>query len=377
MNPVVSHNELPTWNFPRSWSQAKALAREAVEPRVRGDEVTLDGKPGSWLKDMIAVAQFAGAGLLYKRSGEKAQKANAEQPPLEGAAKVKLQDPLLIVPGWNTEPNKFDHLLDHLLSSGDNGERALYLKNGQAYSDQACTEPAVPQASDKLFVALFESNLDAPEVSAPQLEQAVALVKNSVSEKVDVLGYSMGGLATRKMLDDGSVCVDQVALLGTANRGTRFATLAEYIIERDIGWAMSLGGINAAHLPAMGWLKGWDAERPESNPQLDALNRGLERQLSRANEFVSIASDGFSTLDSRWGWGSGGDGLVTAQSTRLDGLASITLSGKANKHHGNLPHDKDVFATLTDYFGWQPVSEVASAVAEPRVSVAPLAPAGV
>ena len=45
---------------------------------------------------------------------------------------------------------------------------------------------------------------------------------------------AMGGLATRKMLDDGSVRVDQVALLGTANRGTRFATLAEYIIERDI-----------------------------------------------------------------------------------------------------------------------------------------------
>ena len=353
MNPAMSVNELPTWNFPRTWKEVKDVAREAAEPRVRGDEVTLDGQRGSWLKDMVAVVQFAGAGLLYKRAGGQAQKSNALHPPLEGASQVKLHDPLVIVPGWNTEPDKFDILVGHLLSGGQNGERAVYLKDGQAYADQECTQPTTAAPSDKVFIAVFQSNLDAPDVSAPQLEQAISVVKRGVSEKVDVLGYSMGGLSTRKMLDDGSVKVDQVALLGTANKGTRFATLAEYIIQRDIGWAMSLGGINAAHLPAMGWLKSWDAQKPESNPQLDALNQGLERQLSNANEFLSISADGFSTLDKRWGGGSGGDGLVAAKSTRLEEIPSVSLPGKGNKHHGNLPHDKDVFATLTDYFGWQ------------------------
>jgi hypothetical protein len=353
MNPAVAMNDIPSWRFPRTWSEAVKVGQEALAPRERGDEVLLDGTQGSLVKDMVAVTQFAGSGILYRNAGKKAARANEKSPPLADAPPVKLYDPLVIVPGWGTLPEKFDHLVGHILSSGENGERAVYVKDGVGYTDKECTQPTEIDRSDRVFVAVFDSPLDAPDISAPQLEKVVKAVKGSVSQHVDVLGYSMGGLAVRKMLDGSDTRVDQVAMLGTANKGTRFAALAEYIIHRDINWAMSLGGINAAHLPAMGWLKTWDPERPESNPRLDQLNNNLDKQLAGATEFLSIASEGFSTLTKSWGGTTGGDGLVPAAATTLPGVPSKFLDGRGNKHHGNLPHDKDVFATLTDYFGWR------------------------
>lgn len=353
MTTAVATNDIPSWRFPRSWSEAVKVGQEALAPRERGDEVMLDGTRGSLAKDLVAVTQFAGSGILYRRAGQKAEKVNEQHPPLADAPKVKLYDPLVIAPGWGTRPEKFDRLVEHILSSGENGERAVYLKNGQPFVDKDCTQPTEINRADRVFVTVFESPLDSPDVSAPQLEKAVNAVKGSVSQHVDVLGYSMGGLSVRKMLDGTDTRLDQVALLGTANQGTRFAALAEYIIHRDINWAMSLGGINAAHLPAMGWLKTWDPERPESNPHLDKLNHNLTKQLAGATEFLSIASTGLSTLTRKWGGSTGGDGLVPSRSTTLPGLPSKFLEGKGNKHHGNLPHDKDVFATLTEYFGWR------------------------
>jgi pimeloyl-ACP methyl ester carboxylesterase len=346
-------NDIPSWTFPRSWAEAAKVAKEALAPREPSDEVTLDGGRPSLLKDLVAVTQFAGSGMLYKHAGKKAKKINDKFPPLADSPKVKMQDPLVIVPGWGTQPEKFDTLIEHLLASGQNGERAVYVKNGQPFVDKECTQTTTISASDKVIVAVFETTLDAPDQSAPQTEKVVEAVKAAGWEKVDVLGYSMGGLSVRKMLDNGTEKVDQVALLGTANQGTRFAALAEYIIERDIKWAMSLGGINAAHLPAMGWLKTWNPEKPESNPRLDSLNKNLDRQMAGANEFLSVASNGLATLSKSWGGHTGGDGLVPAKSATLPGMPTVYLEGKGNKHHGNLPHDSDVVATLTDYFGWE------------------------
>jgi hypothetical protein len=349
----ASSHDIPSWKFPRNWEETVETAGKAAQPRVRQDSVTLDGKPASLARDIIAVTQFAGSGILYKNAGKKAHELNAKHPPLADAPRVKMRDPLVIAPGWTTEPEKFDMLVEHLLSSKQNGDRAVYLKDGKPYSDTKCTKATAIAPSDKVFVAVFDSTLDAPDVSAPQLEAAVKAVQASGSEKVDVLGYSMGGLAVRKMLDNGTVKVDQVAQLGTANRGTRFATLAAYIIRRDIQWAMSLGGINVDHLPAMDWLSTWDPQNPQSNPGLDALNKTLPRQLSNANEFLSIGANGVSTLSKSWGGTSGGDGLVPSTSVALPGIPTKLLPGKGNKQHGNLPHDPDVFAELKSYFGWE------------------------
>ena len=355
---VARPHDVPTWNFPRTWSEAGKLAREIFEPRERRDEVYLDGTPGNLFKDAAAVIQFAGSGLLYKNAGKKAKKLNEQFPPLANSPKVKMYDPLIIVPGWSTEPDKFDDLVAHLLSSGENGERAVYMKDGKPYLDGACTQTTQLGPSDKVFVTVFDSPLDSPDASAPQVEQAVEAMQAAGFKHIDVLGYSMGGLSVRKMLNDNDTKVDQVALLGTASQGTRFAALAEYIIHRDIQWAMSLGGIGAADLPAMSWLKTWNPEKPESNPKLDALNKNLDKQLAGANEFLSIASTGLATLTKSWGGHTGGDGLVPSKSATLPGLPTKYLEGKGNKHHGNLPHDKDVVSTLTEYFHWRRLDDV-------------------
>ena len=349
MNPAISPRLAFPWPFIEKDPKAKDNPPVEVGPR---DDVQLGGSPASFLNDLKASSQFAVNGIIYKRAGTKAQKINATNPPLDGAPKVRLEDPLVIVPGWTTNPDKFDYLVGHLTADGANGGRAVYLKQGQAFGDQACQEPTAIKNSDKVFVTVFESNIDSPDASAPQLEQALNFVKASGLEKIDVLGYSMGGLSVRKMLDKGDMSLDQVAFLGTANRGSRFGTLSKYIIERDINWAMSLGGLSGSHLPAMDWLQTLDENAPESNPKLHALNQNLERQMSHANEFISIGSQDIPTASAKLFGRVEGDGLVPTTSISLPGLPTKVLEGKGNKHHGNLPHDRDVFATLTEFFDW-------------------------
>lgn len=348
---------LPSWNFPTSWAEVKQSVEEAPDTqREPRDDVKLGHRKASWRTDMVAVTQFAASGWLYNQAGKSADKKNLEKPPLSDVPKVKMDDPLVLVPGWTTLPEKFDRVIDHLLASGENGKRPVYLKDGKAFSDKECLTPTDIATDDKVFVAVFDTPLDAPDKSAPQLNDAVAAIKRSGHEAVDVMGYSMGGLAVRKMLQDDGQKLDQVAMLGTANRGTRFATLAEYIVQRDIGWAMSLGNINASHLPALSWLKAWDAKDPESNPLLGELNKTLDHQLAGANEFLSIGSAGLATISKSWGGAEGGDGLVPHSSVDLPGLPTVLLEGRGNKQHGNLPHDSDVFRELTDFFNWEKVA---------------------
>lgn len=353
MNAAIAPRYAFPWPFiePEPGASDKSGQKPPASAGPR-DDVQLGSSPASFWNDLKASSQFAVNGIIYKRAGAKAQKVNEANPPLASAAQVRLDDPLVIVPGWTTNPDKFGHLVGHLTADGANGGRAVYLKQGQAFGDQDCQQPTAIQGSDKVFVAVFESNTDSPDVSAPQLEQALNTVKASGLEKIDVLGYSMGGLAVRKMLDKGDMSVDQVALLGTANKGSRFGTLSKYIVERDINWAMSLGGLNGSHLPAMDWLRTLDEKNPESNPKLHALNQNLERQMSHASEFISIGSQDIPTPSANLFGRVDGDGLVATSSITLPGLPTKVLEGKGNKHHGNLPHDSDVFATLTEFFNW-------------------------
>ena len=351
MNLAVASRPSTSWFPLYAESQVDAPAKDK---RVSHDldDVRFGDRPASFLMDLKVSGQFAANGILYRRAGNKIQKSNETTPPLANAPRVKLEDPLVIVPGWTTLPSKFDSLVGHLTAEGQNGGRAVYLKDGQSFSDQACSEPTEITSGDKVFVAVFETTVDAPDVSAPQLEKAVAAVKASGLEKVDILGYSMGGLAVRKMLDGGTTSVDQVALLGTANRGTQFGKLAKYIVERDINWAMSLGGLNAAHLPAMDWLRTLDEKNPESNPRLYELNSTLDRQLAQTNAMISIGSQDYATAGDRLFPRVEGDGLVPTSSISLPGLPSKILEGKGTKHHGHLPHDTGVFNTLTEFFNW-------------------------
>jgi pimeloyl-ACP methyl ester carboxylesterase len=356
--PTVLQNlySLPT--SPRltfSASEPKRDARPEPRPVADRDSVMLGKRKASWITDAIAVSQFVGSGVLYKDAAEAAAEQKNEKPPLSDAATVKLEDPFLILPGWTTLPEKFDDMIAHLLKNPENGERAVYLKEGQAYSDKQCTRQTDINQSDKVFLCVYDDVLSPPDKTAPQIAKAVEMIKGQHGDKVDVLGYSMGGVAVRKMLDQDLQEVDQIAFLGASHKGARFAALAKYVIQRDINFAMNLAGVNAAHLPAMQWMLPVEPGNPDSSPNLSALNQNLERQLENCNEMYNIGSDGFSTITESWGKSEGGDGLVHFSSTQLEGVPGVVVPGRGLKQHGNLPSDTDAFNELKNYFNWQEV----------------------
>lgn len=322
-------------------------------PTPDTDQVSLGRRDASWMTDAIAVTQFAGSGFLYTEAAKEAAKQQAETPALSDAPVVKLEDPFLICPGWTTRPEKFDNLVAHLLKNPENGERAVYISEGQAFTDKECTKATEVKESDKVFVTVYDNVLSPPEKTAPQIDQAVELIKGVQGPKVDVLGYSLGGAAVRQMLDQELETVDQVAFLGTGHQGSRFATLAKYVIQRDIKFAMNLANVSASHLPAMSWMLPVDPENPGSSPKLEALNANLERQRAQSSDMINIGSDGFGTITKSWGGTEGGDGLVHASSLELPGVPTVIVKGRGTKQHGNLPSDTDAFVAMMDYFKWQ------------------------
>ena len=319
------------------------------------DSVKLGERSASLVTDAIAVAQFAGSGFLYKEAAKEAAAQLGEKPPLFDAPVVKLEDPFLIAPGWTTLPEKFDNLIEHLLKAPENGDRAVYLKEGRAFKDQDCTKATDIRESDKIFVAVYDDVLSPPSETASQVDTSVSMIKAVHGEKVDVLGYSMGGLAVRKMLDETAQTVDQVAYLGTAHRGTRFAALANYVIRRDINFAMNLGNLHAGHLPAMQWMLPENPDGTTPNTNLVELNSptSLEKQRSQATEMLNIGSRNLATITKPWGGTVGGDGLVQNSSVQLDGVPTVLLNGRGTKQHGFLPSDTNVFQELADFFGWK------------------------
>lgn len=330
-----------------------AQSEPSAYDQANRDTVKLGSREASWITDALAVTQFVGSGFLYQEAAKEAAKRQAESPPFSDAPLVKLEDPFLILPGWTTQPEKFDNLVTHLLKDPHNGERAVYLKDGKPYSDKQCSQATEVQASDKIFLAVYDDVLSPPDKTASQIAQAVQTIKGTQGEKVDVLGYSMGGLAVRKMLDQDLETLDQVAFLGTGHQGTRFAALANYVIRRDINFAMNMAGVNATHLPAMEWMMPVDPKNPDYSAKLTELNTNIERQKQNTTEMISIGSSGLATITKPWGGTEGGDGLVHESSLHIDGVPSVVLEGRGNKQHGNLPNDTEAFLELKRFFGWQ------------------------
>lgn len=318
------------------------------------DNVVLGERDASLVTDALATAQFAGSGYLYKEAAKEAAAQLEKTPALSDAPTVRLEDPFMIAPGWTTRPEKFDALVNHLLKVPENGGRAVYLKEGGAFTDKECTQPTEVKDTDKVFVAVYDDVLSPPEKTAPQLEQAVKMIKSVHGEKIDVMGYSLGGLAVRKMLDGQKEKVDQVAFMGTAHQGTRFAALASYVIKRDINFAMNLGGLNATHLPAMSWMMPVNPDDPEASPKLSELNKNLERQQAQATEMFTVGGAGLATITKPWGGTVGGDGLVQATGLKLGDVPTVALKGRGTKQHGALPNDTDAFVELMKYFHWKP-----------------------
>lgn len=308
-----------------------------------------------WVGDLVESARdwkesisLLVGGSLYLRGKKQALELEKKVRPLADVNDVKLSRPVILCPGWNTELHKFDYLTAKLLASGDNGAEAVYLNQGKAYHDPECTLPLeqIPSNS-KVFVNIWDTRKTPPDGTGPQLKQNMAVIQQALGPgKVDLVGYSMGGLAARKYLDEGGTGIGNFLTLGTPHQGTRFAQMAGRVIRRDIQWALKFSGLEAGDLPAMEWLAA-------GSPKLNALNARWEQQRALVDNVLLVAGRHEWTPSTRWFQLTQGDGMVETDRSSLPGAPTRVITGKGFLHHGTLPQDSQVFKEMSRFFGWQ------------------------
>lgn len=109
--------------------------------------------------------------------------------------------PVLLVPGWNDRAEDLVPLRRRFLEAGWPGERVLALE----------------------FEDPVGSNVEHAEEIAAAMD---AFLERTGATAVDVVAHSMGGLAVRRYLLEGSPRIRKVVFLGTPHRGTVTAYLA-------------------------------------------------------------------------------------------------------------------------------------------------------
>ncbi len=312
------------------------------------------GNPSWWgdvvekAKDLKEAASLLIGGSIYLKNKKAALALEQVARPLSELNDVVMNRPLVLCPGWNTELHKFDFLADKLLASGQNGAEAVYLQQGQAFRDPECRLPLdqIPSNS-KVFVNIWDTRKTPPDGTAPQLKQNLELVQRALGDaKVDVVGYSMGGLATRKYLDGGGSGIGNFMTLGTPHQGTRFAQMSGRVIDREVAWAMKFAGLSQEDSGAMQWLAA-------GSPKLEELNQRWPQQRAQVDNVVMVSGRHELTPSVSWKPFTKGDGLVETANATLPNTPTVVLSGGGFLHHGTLPHDSQAFHEMEKFFGWQ------------------------
>lgn len=281
-----------------------------------------------------------------------------ENNPLNEAPQAKIERPFLIVPGFRTKRTAFYHLIARLTANGLNGGRPVYVRGGDFYEDQDCLKriehDALPRDA-RVFVVSFENPNAPPGVTAGWLASCLQSVKHATrSNRVDVEGYSMGGLAARVYLDRGGNDIGRLFLLGTPNRGASLANFARFCLTFNIEQALALGGINGAHRAALDWLA-LDTNGKVRNPVLRDLNSRWESQFHRVEALHSVGTTGRATMTAGWRPVAWGDGVVQESSVMAPVGTVSLLKGAGRQRHGHLNSDVEVYREMIKFFGWKPV----------------------
>lgn len=309
------------------------------------------------LQDALTLSQYVATGLIYKTSGTLSEQSLDARRPLEGEPRVRLERPFVMVPGWTTRREAFQDLRSKLTEGGLNGGRVYYVRDGEFFVDDLATvkaQPGVVPSDARVFQVVPRDGHASPEVVADELSRNFeAICRATGAPRLDVEGYSMGGLSTRVYLDRGGRAVGRLMTVGTPNQGTRFAELARHVIHRDIRWAMSMGGLTVADLPALDWMA-VDGRGQNSNPQLRDLNSRWPQQASRLEAFEAVAGQGQLTAAPQgMGFFTPGDGLVSREGAAPPGVQVKVLDG--SKHHRTLNREAETYQEMVRFFGWTPL----------------------
>jgi pimeloyl-ACP methyl ester carboxylesterase len=267
-----------------------------------------------------------------------------------------IQRPIVLVPGWQTPQDRFDHLAEKLTGDQANGGRVYFVKNGDFFADLDCTQRLLASdAGAKVFVAVFPASNTPPNETANDLARSLkAIQRLTGSQKVDVTGYSMGGLATRLYLDQGGDAVGRFLMLGTPNQGSTTARTALGLLDLqqkgwDTDWLLSRKPLTEDDRAALGWLRPVDGG--SHNPQLSDLNSRWENQKSRVEMIRLLGSNSRPTLG-RYFLPTLGDGTVAGDGLRVGQEEPMYLRDSRHRNHGLLFSNPDTYLEMRSFFGW-------------------------
>lgn len=349
----------PTVTTPRS--QPAPVNNLAAQPDP-SESVTLSQRTAPKPKLQVALealvasmAPFAGIAMALT--------SKAPQPDLASQPEVQLQRPLLFVPGFQSKEGCFDDLTAKLTANGANGGQVYYVDGHDIFLDKDCRQRATTVSSEaRVFVAALGANRDAPPVVASVLNGALADISQICGQKVDVTGYSMGGLATRLYLDRGGQQIGKFMMVGTPNHGSPLADMGMGLLDKEnegksVGWLLNGGPkpLNQADRSALNWLT--PDHKPDRNPGLEGLNARWERQRAAVEDVEVVGSANLTTL--RFDFKPGrGDGTVPAESLAPSpDTPVIFLDDKVNSRHGKLLQSASLYQEMTRFFAWQPSTQ--------------------
>ena len=332
------------------------LPHASLATASRPEGLASDAVKDQSVEDAVMLGQYTATGLLYKMNGARIGKELAAHPQLDSEPRVAISRPFVLVPGWTTKPDAFQELGAKLTEGGANGGKIYYVKNGEFFVDPETREKLpskdVPKEA-KVFQVVARDIHESPSLVAEELDRDFEAIRTATgASRVDVEAYSMGGLSTRIYLDRGGQAVGKLLMLGTPNRGTRFAELARHVIHRDVRWAMSMGGISLADLPALSWLAVDDSQG--RNPLLQDLNSRWPQQASRVEAVEAVGGQGQLTPATQQGMlFAPGDGLVPTERLAPPGEKPRMLPGEL--HHSHLNREGASYKEMTRFFGWTPL----------------------
>ena len=370
----------PNHRVPRPSGPPPAARPSQARPQPCLDEVKLSGAkpaedPFSDLEDTlripgynfvfgplaVAVARGARAWQWLRRKLSHPQPAPPAPPlayQLADHPQATLKRPVVFVSGFNMKPDSFDHLTRKLTEGGANGGHTYFVRDGRFFEDFECSRPCTvpPNQESRVFVASFHTTGETPDQTAPQLDQDLRAIQAACgSPKIDAVGYSMGGLASRVYLDHGGEAIGRLAMLATPNQGSALAKLSHWLLEIDeqgmnVDPILHWKSLRPQDVPALHWLRPSNGGSP--NLHLLDLNSRWPSQRSRLEDAESIGSASLAKTYSTYIWPVKGDGTVTAGSLQLPGLPRKLFTTPERGSHGQLPMKAETYDELHRFFAW-------------------------
>lgn len=339
--PTVDQTDSVEPFSPPENPSGQSLARSALESCAGACKGFLFGP----------VAHYAGK--LVAAVGKTPAPRKPKIPPsaLGPLPSAKIEQPIVLVAGWHTYPERFVALGDKLTENGSNGGAVAYVKQGEVYSDPHCTQKmAQPPKDLKVFVSLLESNRTAPDDAQPEFDQNMSTIQRLTNgATMDITAFSMGGLELRLWVDrHKDANIGKILLLATPNQGAGLAGLSHHLLEGkkrgwDTDWLLRIKDVTEQDEKSLQWL------RPHSELRED-LNSRWAVQKSRVQEVLCLGSASKITLG-KHGSLSKGDGMVPFSSLRLDDSTPVEVI-EDDCTHGELIQSPKVYQRMLSYFGW-------------------------